>query len=64
MQYIGDDDGEETEEQHCSTGVDHWMEYFHRNQRWTREIWHLLKHWQENGKILLKMITYDFIAEL
>ncbi len=33
MQYIGDDDGEETEEQHCSTGVDHWMEYFHRNQR-------------------------------
>lgn len=33
MQYIGDDDGEETEEQHCSTGVDHWMEHFHWNQR-------------------------------
>lgn len=29
MQYIGDDNGKETEKQHCSTGVDHRVENFH-----------------------------------
>lgn len=31
VKYVGDDDGEEAKEEHCSTGVDHRVEHPYRD---------------------------------
>lgn len=63
MQYIGDDNGKETEKQHCSTGVDHRVENFHWNGIWAGKIRHFLKYGKKHAKTgrgFLNTWLYDF----